>query len=285
MSGFNRFGAPPISRGHREDCERTALRIMPSRMDEPRTGMPVIDLNCDLGEGAGHDAELMPLITSANIACGGHAGDAATMRASVELARRHGVAVGAHPGFADREHFGRRELPATPRQVHKLVAGQVRVLQEIARSAGVGLAHVKPHGALYNLAARDDGTARAVVEAVCEFDPGLVLFGLAGSRLLEAGRACGLRVAGEVFADRTYQRDGSLTSRGRPDALVAGAEEAVAQVLRIIREGWLRAADGSRVDVEADTVCIHGDGPRAVEFARALRSELARAGVELRAPR
>lgn len=245
--------------------------------------MQRIDLNCDLGEGAGHDAELMPLITSANIACGAHAGDAATMRAAVALARRHGVAVGAHPGFADRGHFGRRELPVTPPEVHDLTVRQIRALQEVAGAEGARIVHVKPHGALYNLAARDDAVAAAVAGAVREVDPRLVLFGLAGSRLLEAGRTCGLQVASEVFADRTYRPDGSLTPRSRPEALVESEDEAVAQVLRMVREGRLRAVDGTPVAIVADTVCVHGDGPRAVAFARILRTELTKAGVELRA--
>jgi UPF0271 protein len=241
-----------------------------------------IDLNCDLGEGAGHDAELMPFITSANIACGGHAGDAGTMRAAVELALKHGVAIGAHPGLDDREGFGRRERPLTPGQAHELVVTQVRALQEIAQSAGVRLAHVKPHGALYNMAARDAALARAVAEAVREIEPRLVLFGLAGSRLPAAGRACGLRVASEVFADRTYQPDGSLTPRTRPDALITDEAAALAQVLRMVREERVRAATGGDVPIRADTVCIHGDGPHAVAFARRLNAELRQAGIELK---
>ncbi len=175
--------------------------------------MRFIDLNCDLGEGAGHDAELMPLITSANIACGGHAGDGPTMRTAVELALQHGVAIGAHPGLNDREHFGRREAPIAPTEARALVLAQIRALQLIMQPCGGRLVHVKPHGALYNMAGRDAALARAVAEAVREVDPRLVLFGLAGSQLLPAGCACGLRVASEVFADRTYQPDGSLTNK------------------------------------------------------------------------
>lgn len=242
-------------------------------------GMHRIDLNCDLGEGAGHDAELMPLITSANIACGGHAGDAQTMRTAVELARKHGVAIGAHPGLNDREHFGRRETPILPAEARALVCTQIRILQSIVQSCGGRLAHVKPHGALYNLAARDAALARAVAEAVGEVDPRLVLFGQAGSELLAAGRACNLRVASEVFADRTYQPDGSLTPRTRAGALVRDESVAVEQVLCLVREGRVRAVDGSDVTVKADTVCVHGDGPHAVAFARRLRAELHSAAV------
>ena len=243
-----------------------------------------IDLNCDLGEGAGHDAELMPFITSANIACGGHAGDADSMQAAVELAVRHGVAVGAHPGLNDREGFGRRELPLALVQAYELVAAQVWALQKIAREAGTRLAHVKPHGALYNLAARDAALAQAVAAAVREADPQLVLVGLAGSRLLAAGGACGLRVVSEVFADRTYQPDGSLTPRTRPDALIADETVAVTRVLRMVREGKVGAVDGTDVEVCADTVCVHGDGPHAVAFARRLNTELRRAGIALKPP-
>jgi UPF0271 protein len=240
-----------------------------------------IDLNCDLGEGAGHDAELMPFITSANIACGGHAGDADSMRAAVELAVRHGVAPGAHPGLNDREGFGRREQPLTPAQAYELVAAQVWALQKIARAAGARLAHVKPHGALYNLAARDAALAQAVAAAVREADPQLVLIGLAGSRLPAAGHACGLRVAREVFADRSYEPDGSLTPRSRPDAFITDEAAAAARILRMVREGRVRATDGFDLTIKADTVCIHGDGPHAVALARRLNQELRQAGIAL----
>jgi UPF0271 protein len=247
-------------------------------------GMARIDLNCDLGEGAGHDAELMPLITSANIACGAHAGDEATMLATVHLARAHGVALGAHPGFADRENFGRRELPVWPEEVYQLVLTQTRALQRIARERGGALAHVKPHGALYNMAARNKLLAEAVAQAVYEIDPRLRLCGLAGSLLVSAAHACGLEVTSEVFADRTYQPDGSLTPRAQPGALIEDEGTAVAQALRMAREGKVKATDGTDIAVQADTVCVHGDGPHAVAFVRRLRAELAAAGVEVRSP-
>lgn len=245
--------------------------------------MPRIDLNCDLGEGAGRDAELMPLITSANIACGAHAGDEATMRATVRLALQHGVAIGAHPGFADRANFGRRELPLTAAEVGRLIVEQTRALQAIAREAGGRVTHVKPHGALYNLAARDAALARGVAAAVRECDPALVLFGLAGSWSITAARECGLRVASEVFADRTYQPDGSLTPRSQPQALITDEHAAVAQVLRMVRERRVRAVTGAEVPIAADTVCLHGDGAHAVTFAQRLRAELAAANIETRA--
>ena len=245
--------------------------------------MPRVDLNCDLGEGAGHDAGLMPLITSANVACGIHAGDVETMRASIALAQRHGVALGAHPSLNDREHFGRRELPVTPDEVQLLVMTQVRLLQRIAGQAGAQVVHVKPHGALYNMAARDRALAQAVVRAVLETGIDLVLFGLAGSKLVEEAHAGGVRVASEVFADRTYQGDGSLTPRMRPDALISDAGIAVAQVLRMVREGKVRATDGTDVPIQADTICLHGDGPDPVGFAQRVSRELRQAGIELKA--
>jgi UPF0271 protein len=242
-----------------------------------------IDLNCDLGEGAGHDAELMPLVTSANIACGAHAGDEAEMRATVRLAQRHGVAIGAHPGFADREHFGRRELVLVPTEIVTLVRTQIEALLSIARETGARVTHVKPHGALYNLSARDAQVADAIAEAVAGVDRGLWLYGLSGGELLKAGQARGLRVAAEVFADRTYQADGSLTTRGRPDALLTSEAESVAQVLRMVREGRVRTTGGGDISIVADTLCLHGDGPHAVAFARGVRAALEAAGVSMRA--
>ncbi len=239
--------------------------------------MRALDLNCDLGEGGAHDAELMSLVTSANLACGAHAGDAATMRAAVALAQRHGVAIGAHPGFADREHFGRRELRLSPEEIRRLVRGQIEALRALAP-----LRHVKPHGALYNLAARDATVARAVAEAVHDVDAALVLVGLADSVSLAAGREAGLRVAGEFFADRGYAPDGTLAPRGTPGALL-GVEAAVAQTLSFAQTGQVRATDGTDLAVEAETVCIHGDGPHALELARALRAALKAVGAELRA--
>jgi UPF0271 protein len=233
--------------------------------------MPFIDLNSDLGEGAGQDAALMPLITSANIACGAHAGDADTMRTTVELARVHQVAIGAHPSLNDRENFGRLERPVSPEEVRLLVLTQTRLLQAIARQCGVQVTHVKPHGALYNMAARDEVVARAVAAAVHEADPALVLFGLARSQLTAAGAAQGLRVAGEIFADRMYQADGSLVPRDQPGAMIADARVAIAQVLRM--------AGGEGVN----TVCLHGDGPQAVFFARKLRQALVTARIEVQA--
>jgi len=245
--------------------------------------MMCIDLNCDLGEGAGHDTELMPLISSVNIACGAHAGDEATMHATVELAKKHGVAIGAHPGFADRDHFGRRELPVSAAEVRGLVHDQVLRLQLIARGAGTRLVHVKPHGALYNMAARDAELARAVVDAIYEVDPRLMLFGLAGSQLIAVAEACGLPVASEVFADRRYQADGSLVPRSQPGALITDEKAAVTQALSMVLGDRVTAIDGTIVGIRADTVCVHGDGVRPVEFAQRLREAFLGSGVSLKA--
>jgi 5-oxoprolinase (ATP-hydrolysing) subunit A len=225
-----------------------------------------IDLNCDLGEGCPHDAELMPLITSANVACGFHAGDPATAHITLMLAARHGVGVGAHPGFADREHFGRRELPRTESQIFEECVYQIGALAGLARAAGAPLRYVKPHGALYSMACRDDAYARPLVEAVALF--GLDLMALPESRLeaLSAGRCPFVR---EGFADRRYLPDGSLVSRSRPDAFVMDPAEAVRQAEWLLRDKGVR------------TLCVHGDNPEAVAFVRALRDALARRGITI----
>lgn len=242
-----------------------------------------VDLNCDLGEGAGQDEALLPLVTSVNIACGAHAGDEATMRSTVALARRHGVAMGAHPGYADRPNFGRIERAASAAEVYSSVHDQIAALIRIAGEDGGGVTHAKPHGALYNQAARDAELAAAVAAAVRSAAPALVLVGPAGSELVRAGIAAGLAVACEVFADRTYEPDGSLTPRSRPGAVITDEAVAVAQVLRMVTAGCVRATDGSDVPVKADTVCLHGDGVHAVAFARRTNAALAAAGVERRA--
>jgi UPF0271 protein len=236
-----------------------------------------IDLNCDLGEGMPNDEAIMSLITSANIACGGHAGDEETMRRTVELAKCFGVAIGAHPSFEDRANFGRFEMRLSAAEIQRLVRRQIEALAKFAP-----LTHVKPHGALYNLAARDRMVADAIASAVKEVDPELVLVGLAGSEMLRAGEWVGLRVASEVFADRTYQSDGSLTPRNQPGALIHDPVRAVEQVLEMVTRGTVRAVDGTEVCVKADTVCLHGDGPHALTFAEHLRSSLGAAGVEVR---
>lgn len=241
--------------------------------------MKRVDLNCDLGEGAGHDAELMPLITSANIACGAHAGNLETMIEAVELAVKHRVMIGAHPGYFDLESFGRAERAITPQEAGRIVLMQVEQLFEVA---GARLRHVKLHGALYNQVSRDPLLADGVVSDLARMWPDLILFALAGSQLARIASARGLRVAEEVFADRTYQRDGSLTPRSRADALIADPEAAVEQVLHMVRDGYVRAVDGTKVPIVAETLCLHGDSPHAVTFAQRLRKELAAAGVAVK---
>ena len=244
-----------------------------------------VDLNADLGEGAGHDEELLALVTSANIACGFHAGNADTMRRSIEAARDHKVAAGAHPSLFDRENFGRKELPVKSDEVFDAVVYQLGVFQAIAEACGVRPNHVKPHGALYNMAVRDEALAEAVTRAVAKTDKHLILFAPQSSALARAGEATGLQIAHEVFADRNYLNDGSLVPRSRTDALLHDPKEAAPRVLRMLREGKVRSVDGVDVDVRADTICLHGDNPEAVEFARALRSQLEKEGVTVRAPK
>jgi UPF0271 protein len=243
-----------------------------------------VDLNADLGEGAGHDDELFTLVTSANIACGFHAGDADTMRASIEAARGHNVAVGAHPSLFDRENFGRKELPVTPEDVFEAVTYQLGVFQAIAEAVGVRANHVKPHGALYNMAVRDEKLAEAIAHAVLAVDSSLILFAPDNSALARAGEAVKLRIAREVFADRNYLADGRLVPRSRPDSLLRDPEEAATRVLRMLREGKVKSVDGVDIDVRAETICVHGDTPGAVKFARVLRSRLENEGVIIRAP-
>jgi UPF0271 protein len=242
------------------------------------------DLNADLGEGAASERELLELVSSANIACGFHAGDPASMTASIRAAREAGVAVGAHPSLADRENFGRKELTVSPNEVFALVVYQVGAFQAIATSLGVRPNHVKPHGALYNMAARDPSLAEAVAQAVLAVDRSLILFAPGGSALARAGEAIELRVAREVFADRNYLRDGSLVPRTRPDALLHNAEEAAARVLRMLRENVVQAVDGTDIAIQAETICVHGDTPDAIAFAQKLRAELATAGIAVAAP-
>ncbi len=231
----------------------------------------------------GQDAEVMPGITSANIACGFHAGDPAVMRATMRLAREHGVAVGAHPGLPDLIGFGRREMQVSPDEVEGFVLYQVGALAAVAHAEGVRLQHVKPHGALYNMAARDVSLSDAIARAVHAFDPSLVLFGLAGSPMLEAGKAAGLRVASEVFADRGYERDGSLASRRKPGAVIHDPDRVAARAVQMVREGTVVAMSGEQIQISADTICVHGDTPGAASLARRIRAALEGAGVIVKA--
>ena len=243
-----------------------------------------VDINADLGEGAGHDDELFELISSANIATGFHAGDSDTMHAAVCAAREHGVAVGAHPSFFDRENFGRKELNIAYQEVLDAVAYQLGIFQAIASALDVRPNHVKPHGALYNMAVRDANLGDAIARAIESVDSKLILFAPDKSELARAGDAHGLQIAREIFADRNYLNDGWLVPRTRPDALLHDPKEAAARVLRMLREGKVRSVEGDDVDVRGETICVHGDTPGAVEFARELRTQLESEGVRIRAP-
>ncbi|MDH4064614.1 MAG: LamB/YcsF family protein [Acidobacteriota bacterium] len=247
-----------------------------------------IDLNSDIGEsfGAwamGQDAALAPLITSANVACGFHAGDPGVMRATVRLAHTHGVAVGAHPGFPDLGGFGRREMRCTPQEVEDLVVYQIGALAAVARTEGVRLQHVKAHGALYNMACRDEALAAAIARATATVDPDLILFGLPHSPLLQQGARLGLRVAAEVFADRAYSPDGSLVSRSRAGSVIEDEGVVVERALRMATAHSVAAIDGSVIQLEADTICVHGDTPGAARLAGAIRRALEGRGVHVAA--
>jgi UPF0271 protein len=243
-----------------------------------------IDLNCDLGESfgrytLGNDAAIMPYITSANIACGFHAGDPGVMGATVRLAKQHGVAIGAHPGWPDLQGFGRRAMQLPPAEVEALVLYQIGALAAFAKAEGLALQHVKPHGALYNQAAAEIELAQAIAQGVKRFSPDLVLVGLAGSRLVEAGRALGLRVADEAFPDRAYNPDGTLKPRSEPGAVLDAPQQVAENALRLAREG-VRIAG---LNLPVETLCLHGDHPGAVENARLVRDRLEKEGIEFSA--
>lgn len=242
----------------------------------------VIDLNCDVGEGAGMDERILPLVSSANVACGFHAGDPATIRGTVRLAKRFGVAVGAHPSYPDRLGFGRRAMAASPEEVLDDVTYQVGAVLGFCRAEGVPLVHVKPHGALYNAAAQDRALAAAVCQAVRSIDPALIVVCLAGSPMVEVARGLGLRCAEEAFADRGYTLRGTLVPRTQPGAVIEDPEKVAERVATLAREGRILSVEGSPVAVSADTVCLHGDTPGAVELAAAIRGRLDREGVAVR---
>lgn len=247
-----------------------------------------IDFNCDMGEGfgawrMGDDAALLDHVTSANVACGFHAGDPATIRRTVKAAVEKGVAIGAHPSLPDLQGFGRRPMNVSAEELYDIIVYQVGAVDAFARAAGGRLSHVKAHGALYNMAAKNRALADAIAAAVRDVDKSLVLFGLSGSELIAAARGAKLVAAAEVFADRSYQDDGSLTPRGRPGAMIEDVEISIEQVKRMVLDGIVRAQSGKEVPVHADTLCIHGDQPGALEFARRIRAALEEAGAEVRA--
>lgn len=243
-----------------------------------------IDLNCDMGESfgpwtMGADADVMPHITSANIACGAHAGDPVVMRRTVRLAKAAGVAIGAHPGFADLQGFGRREMNVDPAELEASLIAQIGALSAIANAEGVSLQHVKPHGALYNMAARDRALSDVIARAIAAVDPALILFGLPNSPMLEAGRAAGLRVAPEGFADRAYEPDGSLTPRSRTGAVIHDADAVVARAVRMATEEIVLTPDGKDIALQVRTICVHGDTPGAAELVRRIHAALGVRGV------
>jgi 5-oxoprolinase (ATP-hydrolysing) subunit A len=245
-----------------------------------------VDLNCDFGESfgiyrLGEEEEILQYVTSVNVACGFHAGDPLVMRKTVQMALEQKVAIGAHPGFPDLLGFGRRNIAVTPGEAYAYVVYQIGALAAFVKAEGGKMSHVKPHGALYNMAAKDVALAEAIAKAVYDVDPTLVLYGLAGSELINAGKKIGLRTASEVFADRTYQQDGSLTPRSDPRALIVDEQEAVLQVLAMVKEKRVRSLQGIDVPIEAETVCIHGDGKKAVLFAKRLYEALRKEGVDV----
>ncbi len=247
-----------------------------------------VDLNSDLGESfglytIGNDEEVLQYVSSANIACGFHAGDPHVMQRTVAMAAAAGVAVGAHPGVPDLMGFGRRKMDITPQEAYAMVLYQVGALQAFTTAAHVPLQHVKPHGALYNMAAKDKALAAAIAQAVHDVNPQLILYGLAGSYLISEGKKIGLQTASEVFADRTYQPDGTLTPRSQPDAMVTDEDLAISRVLRMIQEGVVTAQNGADIPVQADTICIHGDGAKALAFAHKIRTALEAHDVAVRA--
>jgi UPF0271 protein len=231
--------------------------------------MPV-DLNCDMGEGAGKDEQIMPYITSANIACGYHAGDVETMQKTIGLCLKHNVAVGAHPSFNDRSNFGRKEMQLSPFELYELIFQQLIIISEVADVFDTHIHHVKPHGALYNMAAGDIAMSKAIAEAVKDFDEKLMIYGLSGSELIKQAGAIGLKTANEVFADRTYQDDGFLTPRSQPGSLLENVNDVTEQVTSMIKNGTVTTITGKTIPVKTDTICIHGDGENAVEFAMAI---------------
>ena len=245
-----------------------------------------VDLNCDLGEsfGAytiGRDEEVLSYISSANVACGFHASDPLVMSETVRRSKGRGVRIGAHPGYPDLVGFGRRNLTVSPKELKAMVQYQIGALGAFCRAEGVFLQHVKPHGAMYNMAAKDERLAVAICDAVASYDENLILMGLAGSRLLAAAKGMGLRYASEVFADRAYEDDGTLVSRAKPGAMITNEDDAIARVVTMIKEGYVLSVNGKEVPVRADTVCLHGDSPTAVAFAKRIRSTLLSQGIQI----
>lgn len=244
--------------------------------------MKTIDLNCDLGEGMSTDEQIIPLISSANIACGFHAGDESIMKSTIELCLQHGVSIGAHPSWPDRKNFGRTEMNLTGQELYNCITEQLQTLQSIAFTFNTKLHHVKPHGALYNQSAKNKNIAATIAKAVKDFDASLVLFGLSGSVSLTEAEKIGLKSAHEVFADRTYQDDGSLTPRSQPNALIEDEKKAIQQALQMIQQGTVITTSGKIIALKADTVCLHGDGKHAAAFCKLINQELKQNHIEIK---
>jgi UPF0271 protein len=245
--------------------------------------MLTIDINCDMGEGIGNDEAIMPFISSANIACGYHAGDEETMKQTVELAIKNNIAIGAHPSFPDRKNFGRTDMHLPADEVYDFVFLQLRTIDIIVKSKNEKLHHVKPHGALYNMSAKDPQIAKTVAQAVKDFDDELILFGLSGSQSNEQAKLINLKTANEVFADRTYQDDGSLTPRSKANALIEDLDKSVHQALQMIKEKTVTSVNGKTILINADTICIHGDGKNAVDFVRMIHQYLKQNNIDIKA--
>lgn len=245
--------------------------------------MKLIDLNCDLGEGFENDDLIMPYISSASIACGYHAGNEETMKKTVDLCLKHQVAIGAHPSFLDKENFGRIDMHLGLNEIYDLIADQVQLMIKIAKISGADVQHVKPHGALYNMAAKSIKISSVIALAIKDINEKLILFGLSGSHLINEAKKIGLKSCSEVFADRTYREDGRLTARSDPKALITDSDMAIAQVLQMINKGTVTATTGKEIPVLADTVCLHGDGEHAVEFAKKIHATLKENNIAIKA--
>lgn len=242
-----------------------------------------IDINCDMGEGMLNDADIMPYISSANIACGYHAGDENTMHNTIDLCLKHNVAIGAHPGFDDKVNFGRKPILLSADELYQLVWKQLEIIQAICNEKQAALHHVKLHGALYNMAAKDKSISNITAQAVKDFNPELIFYGLSGSVMISEAKALGLKTANEVFADRTYQPDGTLTPRTQPHALIKQSTEVIRQVEQIVKEKRVTTLTGEIIPIKADTICIHGDGDHALEFTKSIHRSLQSFGCKISA--
>lgn len=242
-----------------------------------------IDLNCDMGEGMPNDAAIMPFVSSANIACGYHAGDENTIRETIALCLKHKVAIGAHPGFDDKPNFGRTNMKLAAKELYDLITLQLFIIDSACRKQSAVMHHVKPHGALYNMAAKGEAMSRTIAQAVFDFNPKLIYCGLSGSHMITQANLVGLKTVNEVFADRTYQPDGSLTPRTEKNALIESEEESLSQVMKMVKESEVVDVTGKPISIKADTICLHGDGAHAVAFASAIFDKLKSEGIKIKA--